>query len=340
MFAGLLQQIFFSLAGQNAGLSSDRDGGRFCRGGLADAVEHIVDELDSRLRMVPRYANALSEPVAGVLRHIDSVAESIPGPVICSRSTFSDDDYVNAFFASPHHVQEVFSHSEEVRHLFDESASAEDCWALLCMSFEERTQPGLTLVGDDIRHDVMQTSINLGNHQVVSPGVDEVAARCALKCCMFDAFIAHIRRQILTASTRDQALQAKLHAARARLRREGHRGAAGPDVIATQKEIDALERQSVEGDVQLGTVGGRLDFVVDVLSRPDAFISADPCLVHVDRRAVKLEPAAPGKAADLRLSRIRIASHGPRVAALVRFPRSELLPRPDMLKQADLFLAV
>lgn len=340
MFAGLLQQIFFSLAGQNAGLSADPDGRRSCRGGLADAVEHIVDELDSRLRMVPRYERALSEPVAGVLRHIDSVAESIPGPVICSRSSFSDDNYVNAFFASPHHVQEVFSQSEEVRHLFDESASAEDCWGLLCMSFEERTQPGLTLVGDDVRHDVMQTSINLGNHQVVSPGVDESSARCALKCCMFDAFLAHIRRQIIAASSRDQALQARLQALRARLRRETYRGGSGADVTATQREIDALERQSVDGDAQLATAGGRLDFLVDVLSRPEAFISADPCLVHIDRRAVKLEPASPGKAADLRLSRIRIASQGPRVAALVRFPRSELLPRPDMLKQADLFLAV
>lgn len=340
MFAQLLQQLFFSMAGQDAGPSSDAHGGRFCRGGLADAVEHVVDALDSRLRMAPRYAQALSEPVAGLLRYIDKVGQSIPGPVICSRSSFSGDSYVNAFFASPGHVQEVFSQSEEVRRLFDDTAMAEDCWALLCMSFEERTQPGLTLVGDEVRRDVMQTSINLGNHQVVSPGVDETSARCALKCCMFDAFLAHIRREIVAASTRNQELQGRLQALRARLRREAQRRAGTGDVAATQNEIDALERQSVDGDAQMGSVAGRLDFVVDVLSRPQAFITAEPCLVHVNRRAVKLEPASAERTADLRLAKIRVASQGPRVGALVRFPRSELLPKPDMLKQADLFLAI
>ncbi len=340
MVAEFLRQIFFSLAGQDAGLSADSEGVRFCRGGLSDAVEHVVDELDKRLRMAPRYDEVLSGPVAGILRYIDSVGESIPGPVVCSRSSFSGDAYVNAFFASPQHVQEVFSQSEEVRRLFDDTAMAEYCWALLCMSIEERTQPGLTLVGDDVRHDVMQTSINLGNHQVVSPGTDETSARCALKCCMFDAFLAHIRREIVSASTRDQALQARLQAARARLRRETQRQADSAALEATRGEIDALERECIEGDVRMSSVAGRLEFIVDALSRPEDFISAEPCLVHVDRRAVKLEPAAAGKTADLRLSKIRIASHGPRVGALVRFPRSELLARPDMLRQADLFLAV
>lgn len=340
MFAQLLQQIFFSLAGQHAGPSSGADGGRFCRGGLDDALEHVVDALDKRLRMAPRYTHALSEPVAGLLRYIDTVGESVPGPVICSRSSFSGDNYVNAFFASPGHIQEVFSQSEEVRRLFDDSAMAEDCWALLCMNFEEKTQPGLTLVGDEVRRDVMQTSINLGNHQVVSPGVDEASARCALKCCMFDAFLSHIRREIVAASKRDQAVQARLQALRARQRRAAQRHGDSAGVTATQKEIDALQQESVAGDAQMGSVAGRLEFVVDALSRPESFITAEPCLVHVNRRAVKLEPASDGKAADLRLSKIRIASQGPRVGALVRFPRSELLPKPDMLKQADLFLAI
>jgi hypothetical protein len=340
MFAQLLQQIFFSQAGQDAGPSADTQGGRFCRGGLADAVEHIVDTLDSRLRMAPRYSRRLGEPLAGLLRYIDQVGESIPGPVVCSRSSFSGDAYANAFFASPQHIQEVFSQSEEVRRLFDDRSTAEDCWALLCMSFEEKTQPGLTLVGDEVRRDVMQTSINLGNHQVVSPGIDEASARCALKCCMFDAFLSHIQREMVAARTRDQALQARLQALRARLRREAQRHGDVAGDASVRSEIDRLESQRVAGDAQLGSVAGRLEFVVEALSRPQAFISAEPCLVHVNRRAVKLEPAASDAAADLRLSKIRIAAQGPRVGALVRFPRSELLPRPDMLKQADLFLAV
>jgi hypothetical protein len=40
------------------------------------------------------------------------------------------------------------------------------------------------------------------------------------------------------------------------------------------------------------------------------------------------------------LFEIRVASHTPRVGALVRFPRAELLPRQDFVRGADLFLAL
>jgi hypothetical protein len=40
---------------------------------------------------------------------------------------------------------------------------------------------------------------------------------------------------------------------------------------------------------------------------------------------------------ELDIAEIRIATREPRVAALVRFPRNELLPKKDFLLQADSF---
>ena len=66
----------------------------------------------------------------------------------------------------------------------------------------------------------------------------------------------------------------------------------------------------------------------------------DRCSLRLNRQAAKLELGSLGPGHELELSEIHIASHQPRIGALVRFPRGELLPQPDMLKQADLFLAV
>ncbi|MGD1984169.1 MAG: hypothetical protein PVF93_09725 [Chromatiaceae bacterium] len=340
VFGTLLQQIFYSLGRHDAGLDDIGSGSGFCRGGLADAVEHVVDGLDGRLRMMPKYRLVLSEPVANFLRYIDELGETIPGPVLCSRSAFATDTYTNAFFASPQHAQEIFSQSEEVRRLFDESAITEYCWALLCMTVERKTHPALALVGDEVRADVMQTTISFSDHQIVSPGADEAAARCALKCCMFDAYLSHIRREMVAAKTSRLALQSRIQALRARQRRLSRETPSTTDAVTLQHEIHELERQYLGEGKRVDSISGRLDFVARKLSQPDQFISSERCFLRVNRQAAKLEPGSEENDTDLKLSKIHIASHQTRVGALVQFPRAELLPKPDMLKQADLFLAV
>ena len=340
MFANLLQQVFYSLAGRDAGLDAAISDSGSCSGGLADAVEHLVDELDSRLRMVSKYRRVLSEPLAHFLRYADEVGETIPGPVLCSRSTFSADSYANAFFASPQHAQEVFSQSEEVRRLFDESAAAEYCWALLCMTVDTKTHPALALVGDEVRGDVMQTTVGFGDHQIVSPGVDEASARCALKCCMFDAFLAHVRRELVATKTNRLAMRGRLQALHARQRQLSREMAGTEEAVMLHNEIQDLEQQFLAEDAQFDSIAGRLDFVAGMLSKPEDFIRSERYYLRVNQQAARLEPGTGENDTDLRLSKIHIASHEARVGALVCFPRAELLPKPDMLKQAELFLAV
>ncbi|MGB5774815.1 MAG: hypothetical protein WBP89_09130, partial [Sedimenticolaceae bacterium] len=83
-----------------------------------------------------------------------------------------------------------------------------------------------------------------------------------------------------------------------------------------------------------------LDFVAHVLSHPAEFLGSDRCSLRLNRQAVKLADDDETPAYELELAEFRIASQQPRIGAMVRFPRVELLPQPDLLKQADLFLAI
>ncbi len=340
VFTSLMQQLFLRSGDSGGAVETDATSTGLCRRDLSAVVEHVVDELDGRLRMAPGYARVLGEPVATTLRHIDDVAESVPGPLLCSRSVFTQDPYVNAFFVSPQHVQEVFSHSEDVREVFEANPLSGDCWGLLCMHMREQTRPGIALKDDQVRRDVMQTSISFADHQVVSPGSDESSARCALKCCMFDGLLAHIRRESIAAKTRSQELQSRLQALRARQRR----ASSGVDIAGEGKAVDVqieeLEQQLSTEKPKLSTLSDHLGFVADTLSRPAEFLSTERYAVRLNRQAVKLGPESAEDGSDLELSEIRIASHEPRIGVLVRFPRDELLPKPDMLKRADLFLAI
>jgi hypothetical protein len=306
-----------------------------------DAVEHVVDKLGGRLRIVPKYARVLEGPIAAALRHVDELAESIPGPLLCSRPMFAQDPYVNAFFVSPQHIQEVFSESEEVRQLFDDNPLASECWALLCMRMRETEKPGVALVDGDVRHDVMQTSVSFGDHQVISPGADEHLARCALKCCMFSDLLAQIRKQATEAKLRNDDLENRLNLSKARLRRLSQKG---DDLDGQQArlvaEIEDLEQQLAGQEPRLRTVNDQLDFVADALSRPAALLRTDRCALRLNRLSVKLACDDGEAGHDLQLSTLHVGPHSPRVAALVRFPREELLPQRDLLHRADLFLPI
>ena len=77
-----------------------------------------------------------------------------------------------------------------------------------------------------------------------------------------------------------------------------------------------------------------------MLAHPEQYVYRDQHELRLNRLGVKLEDDSTEAGYTVPLSEIQVAYHKPRIAALVRFPREELLPRQDYLQKADLFLAV
>ena len=339
MLASMLQEVFHRFSGAFSDLPPQGTVGS-CAASLDEVVEHVVAEVSSRLRAIPGYARALRDPVLTTFRYIDGIVEAIPAPLLCCRSSFTDDPRINAFFVSPQHIQEVFSQSKEVRDLFETNPLAEECWALMCMRQEERTQFGMALVGGEVRKDVMQTAVSFTDHQVVSPGIDEATARCALKCCMFNGLLAHIRRRANDARTRIAELENRIVVAKRRLRVLGQDFSRKSARRGLEAEIERLQGELSEDPLRLPTLNDHLRFAVECLSNPADILQAETRSLSLTRMAIKLEKGSEEPGYELTLPEIRIASHAPRISTLVHFPREELLPKQDFLREADIFLSL
>jgi hypothetical protein len=311
-----------------------------CQLDLSDTVEHVVDRVSKRLRAIPGYAHKLVGPITTTFHHIDQLAEAVPGPLLCARAAFSEQPLVNAFFVNPRHLQEVFSRSQDVRGLFDADPRVSECWGLLCVRIQERRQFGTALVNGDLRKDVMQTTVSFTDHQVVSPGTDEASARCALKCCMFNGLLAHIRHAFVDARTRVAEIEHRLRSRRRQLHDSLVRSQDKHAVNDFETEIAALESELAHTDLRLPTINDEFDYVAHTLNNPGAYIASRNLMLRVNRLGIKLSAESAESGFNLHLVEIRIASQPPRIGTLVCFPRSELLPKPDVLKQADLFLAL
>jgi hypothetical protein len=335
MFAAFLQATFRRFGGTFDELSAAGGPSPACAGTLDQAVEHVVDATAARLRAVPGYARRLRGPVVTALRTIDRMVEEIPGVLPCRRATYGSDARVNAFFVNYGALQEVFSHSKEVRDLFETNAAADECYALLCMHREERRQLGMAIDGDVLRKDVMQTTVSFTDHQLVSPGLNEADARCALKCCIFNSLIGHIRLETAKAQTRADELDRRAQAWRARLKREDPGTARHAEL---QREVDAIEAELRTPALRLATLDDHFRYVADALANPQDLVSGRRHTIFVDRLGIKYDGPDAG-ARELALSEIHVAGRRPRVASLVSFPRAELLPARDLVREASIFLA-
>mgnify|MGYP001815618162 FL=1 len=236
-------------------------------------------------------------------------------------------------------MQEVFSQSKDVRELFDAAPQAEECCALVCMRMEERQKFGVAQSGDRVHREVMQTSVSFTDHEVYTPGVSETDARRALKCCIFGGILKYTRGKLIEAKSSDIERRKRLAMLRSRLRKVDRQAMLEKQQIDLQMQIEDLEDAIKQAARRPATLEDRLALVADTLRNANQFVSASFPHLHLSHMGIKVEQDSNVPAHELDIAEIRIATRGPRVAALVRFPRCELLPKTEFLLHADsLFL--
>ena len=307
---------------------------------LIQATEYVVDQTSPQLRAIPGYRRRLKAPVTDAFSYIDDLVERIPESFLCSRSTFSLDPRVKTFFVNPHHLQEVFSQNKDIREIFEENPLADECCALMCMRMEERQRFGVALIGDRTHREVLQTTVSFRDHQLYSPGVGEADARRALKCCIFNGILTHIREKLIDARTSHIEHRKQLSMLRIQLRKAEEQDAIGEKRGVLRRQIEELESTLINAARRPPTLQDHLAFVSDVLLYADQFISASFQHLHLTHMGIKVDQESNEPAYELDITEIRIGNKEPRVAALVRFPRCELLPKTELVLRTESLFAV
>ena len=340
MITAFLQETFTRFSGEFSVWRKQSRNYQADSGALIQATEYIVDQTYPQLRAIHGYRRRLKNSVVEAFYYIDELVERIPESFLCSRSTFSLDPRVKTFFVNPHHLQEVFSQNKDIREIFEENPLADECCALICMRREERQRFGVALIGDRTHREVLQTTVNFSHHQVYSPGVSEADARRALKCCIFNGILTHIREKLIEARTSRIEHRKQLSMLRIQLRKAEEQDVIEKDRAVLRMQIEELENMLINAAKHPPTLQDHLAFVSDVLLYADQFISAGFQHLRLTHMGIKVDQESNEPAYDFDITEIKIGNKKPRVAALVRFPRCELLPKKEFLLQTDPLFAV
>ena len=338
--AAFVEETFSHFSGGFSAWQEEAKNYHSGRDALIQASEYIVDQTCPQLRAISGYRRRLKGPVIDAFSYIDELVEHIPASFLCARSTLSSDPRVKSFFVNPHHLQEVFSQNKDVRKIFDENPLAAECCALMCMRMEEHQTFGVALLGDRILREVLQTTVSFTQHQLYTPGVSEADARRALKCCILNGILTHIREKLIEAKTVHIEHRKQLSMLRVQLREAEEADAIERERGALRMQIEELENTLIHAAQRPPTLQDHFALVADMLLYADQFISAGSRHLHLTHMGIKVDQKSNEPAYDFDITEIRIGNKEPRVAALVRFPRCELLPKTEFLLRADSLFAV
>ncbi len=300
-------------------------------------VESVVDETDSKIRLVPGYKRELQDIIQSSLEFADDLVNRIPEAIEVSSNSFTSDPYVNAFFTNTSDLQSTFSHSSEIRDYMEDAHSDDaGCCALLCMRRTEKTVMGMELSGDMLKRDVRQIAVSFSDHRIYSPSPRESDTREGLKSCLFQGLVTNTLEQIMRLRLASHRLQSKRQMLHARLRRyqqkagEMQQGTGTDARIARGIEETSLELRNTEEqmlEAPLLTPQVVLEQVIEVFSRPEKFVQLREFSLRLNKMGIKISDDSSQPANKLNLTEVTIGNELPRVVTLATFPRKELLAR-------------
>lgn len=262
---------------------------------ITSAVESIVEATDSRMRGVGDYRERLRSSAHKVLDHIQGLVMAMPPAILVNRAAVVTDPLVSRLFGDRQRVREVFCEDPAVQAYFhsQEHADKEQVFALLFLLRHDKNILGPEMRGEMIVKEVQQTSVAFHGHRLQAAGPDEDWVRSATKRILFDNVITHIKHQI-TGLRHSQSEEEK---------RMG--------LLHPERNMD--------------NPAVYIDMLVEQLGVPGKLIQLQDRMLRVDRMGIKLPLDSKASSDLLRLYELEIGEDHSRVAAIVRYPRSEFL---------------
>lgn len=315
---------------------------------VGEAVEHIVQTANPRLRFARRYAQRLAPAVASAMAYAVEIVESAPPAREATAAGWSADPALRAFFATPDDIVHAFSRSVEVRAFFDQNPLAEGVFAVVGMRMTERQVVGVALQGSVMRRDVVQTTVSFGDYRVRILGATEADLRREIERRIVDQLVFDGIGHAAAVQTEREALEQERALLKTRLRYLEQQGQGMRAALGGEEGADPSALASVQADLEentrtlenMATGADRLDEelerIVESLADARQRFYLTTTRLRLDRMNVVQTDENPEAGEEIVFQSARIPSDPPENLAfvLVHFPRADLLPAETLRFEA------
>lgn len=315
------------------------------------ATNRVIEGTDKRLQGLGSYRKQLQEPVESAIVHAINLIDALPEPVEISRSTFSSDPRLHAFFASFNHMQEKVCAAKTVEAYLKQAPIGDNSriYGLLSMQWAEKSRLGTVLQDDHIQREVKQVSVNFLNHNFLGPSVSHEEAVLNVKKRAFDFMIEITLERIIAVRTHYAELEQQQLLLKRKLKamRAGNWGleemlrpemSGAKDFNSLEAEIgyveDELERMGTSHEV----LDRNLQIIKDTLGSPEELLAMRTIRLELDSMNIKADTSAAAKVHDLELTEVYSGIGASRILLPGWFPVNELPADRESIANAMRYL--
>lgn len=317
---------------------------------IETAIERAVDGTDRRIRAIGQYRKRLRQSVELAVTHVISLVDTLPSPIEISPRAFSEDSRLRAFFVSTDHLREVLGSFKTVRnYLMDLTPAPEKIFGLLNMAMEERKVFGVELVGDTLRRDVMQVTVNFSNHRYVGPTSNELDTRRELKKRAFDFLIEKALERIAGERSKQMELERQRHLLKRKLdaMKAGNWGLNAmltdldqqcPDLAALETEIEAINVELGQFHTDNISLEASLACVADTLSHPADWLASREISLRLDSMGIKIQGSSAAASREIVLTEIFSGAEIRRIVLMGYIAPTDIPEPSDLWREAQRYL--
>lgn len=265
---------------------------------LTDAIEHIVDRVDTRIRGISSYKNQLRSSARELINYIKDMVSGLPVAVPMGKDSYINESIINAVFASNGEIEDLVRQSDEIKQFAREHMQSSDYglhvpdfYVLMFVIREEHQIFGSEMINGALLKDVSQTAVNFYGHRLVAPALSEMAARSALEKIMFESTIAALHSNMVKmrhSETHDERIVAALN----------------PEKNINNPEV-------------------YLKLLTEQLSMPKNIIALQSNMIRVSKMGIKLSADSNDLSNEFNLQEFEIGNANSKVVFLIQLKYSE-----------------
>jgi hypothetical protein len=301
---------------------------------IRDAIEIVVDNSSSKIRLIGGYKKKLRHPVETALGHIERLIETIPGPMDVTARSNVDDLLAKAFFMNGQELQTAVADNPDLNDFFAREKE-QTFFVLLTMDRDVNTYFGSELQGALLFRDVALRSVGFSNHKFRVPSLAMGEAVQALKFGALQILAHQALEIILEEQSRKEGLKDLKDELTARVGMMGRErqqmilGWKDPSGMQTYKEAQEL-LDTVEEELRvIKTEQLDLDYYLNrvehVLNHPDKYLAGEQVTMHFDRMGILIEGEPDRSDDEVRVLDVKFNFNERRSAVFLKCDRDTLM---------------
>lgn len=248
---------------------------------LLSAIERAVSAVEPLLNQARGYPENFRKPVANALEYAQSLAASVPGPMVLDRESYASDKFVHILFPSIDDVTEAICSSLALQDYLRDFPAADELYALMGMRRFEKTMVGMELSGQTIQRDVVQRVIYFTTHTLENPASTEQQARDRVAASFFDCLVAKVKKRVEGRKQGKQSQLIERNSLMARLRTANAR-----EKPALEEELSRMT-SSIQTTIRSLELSQYAEDFESVLLNPEQYLHLDQTPVILDSMGIR-----------------------------------------------------